>query len=271
MAGNRSPMRALHHRHCRGHRLDHQRCINIATELDRQRCEPGPQHRRPTHKTPNPITSGRVRHINTSRRRAHTRHALSHRFEHDTHALDHVETAHQQERRDQRMRHRTRRATRPSEPQPSTPAINTNRPSIPRPPTHRHTTRRAQRPRDYHRPASGDIGVDRKRTRPYDGHGWLRTLRTPPRRASTRRPGRGPSRLQEPPHPHRHTLSSPKSTAETNPPLLTQSGRQQPVTAGGRPGRRSGKGLRTNRAKRHRYARYVHGNANQPLQDQSRG
>jgi hypothetical protein len=89
------------------------------------------------------------------------------------------------------MRHQTRRATRPSEPQPSTPTIKTNRPSIPRPPTHRQTTRRTQRPRDHHRPASPNISIDRKRTRPYDGHGWLRTLRTPPRRASTRRPGRG--------------------------------------------------------------------------------
>ena len=97
------------------------------------------------------------------------------------------------------MGHRARRATGPGHPQPPTPAPDPNRPLITRPAGHQLTTRRAQHPRHDHTPPSSHIRVDRQPTRPYDGHGWIRHPSGPlPRRAPTRRPGRGPSRYNNP-------------------------------------------------------------------------
>ena len=193
---------------------------------------PDHKHRRPAGETSKPVPGSRGRHVHTSSRGPHTRHAFGHRLEHHADRLDNIEPADEQERRDQRMRHATRRAASPGQPQPPTTTTDPDRPLIPGPPTHRLSARRTLGPRHYRRPASSHIRVDRNRTRPYDGHGCTDMLpdRSPPSANSTTR--EGSLAFTRTPNPHRPTHASPKSTAEINPRVLTQSGRQHVESRG---------------------------------------
>ena len=85
-----------------------------------------------------------------------------------------IKTANDKKRRQKNMRNTTTRATSPSQPQPETTTIDTNRAFIPRPRNHRHKTTRTRGTRNHHGAASQNISLDRNRTRPYDCHGVIR-------------------------------------------------------------------------------------------------
>ena len=147
---------------------------NVTTKLDCDRRETRPQHPCPRTEAPNPVARRGVRNIDQSSDRSNTTAPSGDRADHLTDRVDHVETPDKQERRDQRMRDTTRPTPSPDKPQTPTAPRDPHRSQIPGPPTHRHPTRRTRRPRHHHCTARGHIRVDRNRTRPYNGHGWIR-------------------------------------------------------------------------------------------------
>ena len=65
------PMRASHH----DDRVTTLTCLDVATELDRQRRESRPQHPCPGPEPAHPVPRGRMRHVDTGGCRSHPRHA----------------------------------------------------------------------------------------------------------------------------------------------------------------------------------------------------
>ncbi len=191
-------MRATHSCHCGGGHIRRPTRRRVAAQLDAQRRETRPQHRRRGPENPDPVRG--VGHIHLRRDRSHPAPPTGrHDLHHPPDRRHHIESTDQQKRRDQSMRHAARRAPRPGHPQPKTGTPNPNRTLIPRPKAHRHPTRRTHQTRRYHATPRSDIHLDRNRTRPYDGHGWIRHPSGPlPAERQLERTGKGPSRTRTP-------------------------------------------------------------------------
>ena len=132
--------------------------------------------RRPCLETPPPTPGRGVRHPQTLSRRTDSRPTSGHLGDHRPDRLDHVQPAEKHESRQQRMGLLARPATHPANEDPMTRPAVPDVAAIARPPRHRRRTRRTLRPGNLDVPTRHNIGVDRHRTWPYDGHRWKHRL-----------------------------------------------------------------------------------------------
>lgn len=95
--------------------------------------------------------------------------SAGHLRDHRANGLSHIHLPGQRKRRKQRMAHPAPPALQPGNEDLHEAARYPDIAPVARPEHHRHPARRAPRTREP-LPASGDIGIDRERARPYDGH-----------------------------------------------------------------------------------------------------
>src|SRR6202041_2230055 len=150
-----------------------------------------------------PLPGRRVGNLHTRRRWSDPTWTLDHRLEHSADRLDHVQSTHEHEGREQGMGGPTTLAADPRDPHRTAPPALADLALIARPERQLLQARRTVRSRELERAAGGRVLLDGQRTGPYDGHRWQHRLGPPSAAVPTGEEG-GPSRNRD------HTSSSPQ-------------------------------------------------------------
>ena len=168
------------------------RADRIPAQLHRQRRKRRPKLTRASTEPPDPAPGRGMRDPGPLRRRPDPTPPARHLRDHRTDRLGHIQPPGQHERRQQHMAHPAPRTPQPRHEDLPAAARRPHITPVTRPEHQRPRARRAPRARELHPPASGNVGIDRQRARPYHGHGDTASDPSPRRGQTTA--GRDPSR-----------------------------------------------------------------------------